>query len=280
MRLTLLVCLAIAGGCAPRPEPLRMATTTSVDNSELLASILPAFTAESRVVVDVLPVGSGQAMNLVKRGDAAVALTHDPQAEAGAIAAGIVSDYRKIMFNDFLVVGPPDDPAGVSQASDAADAFARIARTGAAFVSRGDNSGTFTREQTLWKEAGSRPAAGRVIETGQGMAATLRVANEKSAYTLTDRATFEQIRRQTRLAPLHEGGADLLNTYAVFIRAGLSGHERDTARALVHWLSDGDGRRRIAAFVVNGRAVFNVWPEGIPRDAPADLPPGVLAHVR
>jgi len=257
-----------------------MATTTSVDNSELLSTILPAFTAESRIVVHVLPVGSGQAMNLVKRGDAAVALTHDPEAEAAAIAAGVVTNYRKIMFNDFLIVGPPGDAAGVARALDAADAFARIARSGSLCASRGDSSGTFAREQTLWEKAGRRPAAASVIETGQGMAATLRVASEKGAYTLSDRATFEQVRQRTGLIPLHEGGAELLNTYAVFLRAGVSGYERDAARALVHWLSDGDGRRRIAAFTVNGRPVFNVWPDGVARETPSDLPPVVLVHAR
>jgi tungstate transport system substrate-binding protein len=257
-----------------------MATTTSVDNSGLLNAILPAFTAESGIVVHVLPVGSGQAMNLVRRGDAAVALTHDPQAEAAAIAAGFVTSYRKIMFNDFLVVGPPGDAAGVARAQDAGDAFARIAKGRSLFASRGDNSGTFSREQMLWNKAGRRPAAGDLIETGQGMAATLRVAGEKGAYTLADRATFEQVRQRTGLVPLYEGGAELLNTYSVFLRAGVSGHEGDAARALVHWLSDGDGRRRIAAFAVNGRPVFNVWPDGVARDTPSDLPPGVLAHAR
>jgi tungstate transport system substrate-binding protein len=258
--------------CRPGPNTVRVATTSSVENSGLLDEILPAFERQHAVKVEVLPVGSGQALGLLERGDAALGLTHDPGAEAPALAAGIVSDYRKIMFNDFVIVGPPRDPAGIARASDAVDAMRRIAAEGAAFVSRGDASGTYAREQRLWSLAGQRPAPGQLLETGQGMAATLRVASEKGAYTLTDRATFEQFRSDLQLGSLYEGGPGLLNTYSIFLRASLTGAEREAALALADWFADGAGRQLAAGFRVNGQAVFRVWPAGIPRNQPADLP--------
>src|SRR5499427_5868854 len=164
-----LMCLAAAAGCRSKQDVVRMATTTSVENSGLLARILPAFTQDTGVSVEVLAVGSGQALNLLKRGEAAVGLTHDPAAESAALTGGVISSYRKIMFNDFVIVGPPDDPAGISRASDAADAFARIAAGGATFVSRGDSSGTYSREQELWTRAKRRPSPDRLLDVGQGM---------------------------------------------------------------------------------------------------------------
>jgi tungstate transport system substrate-binding protein len=267
-------------GCASNPDVVRLATTTSVENSGLLAEVLPAFERQSHVKVDVLAVGSGQALNLLERGEVAIGLTHDPRAEAEALAAGTITGYRKIMFNDFIVVGPPEDAAGVAHASDAVDAFARIAATSGSFVSRGDASGTHSREQELWTLAKRRPAGERLLETGQGMGGTLRVANERNAYTLSDRATFEQFRARLRLVPLYEGGPELLNTYAIFLRAGLTGREQAAAMELARWLSDGDGRPLIAAFAASGRTVFNVWPLGMSRNRPIDLPARELANVR
>jgi tungstate transport system substrate-binding protein len=256
----------------PKPRTIRMATTTSVENSGLLAAILPAFEQTAHIHVEVLPVGSGQALGLLKRGDVAAGLTHDPPAEASALASGIITDYRKIMFNDFILVGPDDDPAGIAHAVDAVDAMRRIAASGAVFASRGDASGTYTREQELWTRATQRPAEGRRLETGQGMSATLRIASEKRAYTLTDRATFEQVRAGLHLVPLFEGGTALLNTYAVFLRASLTGPDREVATTLANWLADGEGRTRVAGFLAKGHRVFTVWPTGTPRDRPTDLP--------
>jgi tungstate transport system substrate-binding protein len=268
------LCVATCA-CQPKPRVVRVATTTSVENSGLLAAILPAFETQYHTRVEVLPVGSGQALGLLKRGDVAAGLTHDPTAEASALASGIITGYRKIMFNDFVIVGPRDDPAAVAHAADAADAMRRIAASGATFASRGDSSGTYSREQELWALAKQRPTDGRLLETGQGMSATLRVASEKRAYTLTDRATFEQVRSGLQLASCYEGGPELLNTYSIFLRAGLTGAEREAVSTLADWLADGEGRELIAGFLANGRAVFNVWPTGIPRDRPTDLP-----HVR
>jgi tungstate transport system substrate-binding protein len=269
--LVLPLCVAVCA-CQPKPRVVRVATTTSVENSGLLDAILPAFEQKYQTKVDVLPVGSGQALALLKRGDVAAGLTHDSTAEASALASEVITGYRKIMFNDFVIVGPRDDPAAVAQAADAVDAMRRIAASGAAFASRGDSSGTYSREQDLWALARQRPDGGRLLETGQGMSATLRVASEKRAYTLTDRATFEQVRPGLQLASWYEGGPALLNTYSIFLRAGLTGADREAATTLADWLADGEGRELVAGFLANGRAVFNVWPTGIPRDQPTDLP--------
>ena len=258
--------------CQPKPRMVRVATTTSVENSGLLTAILPVFEAKYHTKIEVLPVGSGQALALLKRGDVAAGLTHDPAAEASALASGIITGYRKIMFNDFIIVGPRDDAAAVAHAGDAVDAMRRIASTGAVFASRGDSSGTYSREQELWALAKQRPTDGRLLETGQGMSATLRVASEKRAYTLTDRATFEQVRSGLQLASWFEGGPALLNTYSIFLRVGLTGVDRDAATTLADWLADGEGRELVTGFLANGRAVFNVWPTGISRDQPTDLP--------
>lgn len=252
-----------------------MATTTSVENSGLLVAVLPAFEQDHHVRIDVLPVGSGRALSLLRGGDVAAALTHDPQAEASALQAGVITGYRKIMFNSFMIVGPPEDPAGVGQALGPLDALRRIADSDALFVSRGDVSGTYTREQELWALANRRPSQERLLETGQGMAATLRVASERAAYTLTDEATFEQLRSRLQLTSVCADGPELLNTYAIFQRAGLTGADRTVVTALADWLAEGDGRQLVASFLTNGRPVFQVWPAGSPRDQPADRP-----HVR
>lgn len=249
-----------------------MATTTSVENSGLLRALLPPFAEQCSIRVDVLPVGSGQALSLLGRGDVDIALTHDPDAEAAAVAAGTIARYRKVMFNDFVIVGPVADPAGASGATTVEDALGRIASSDVLFVSRGDASGTHARERLLWRAAGTAPASGRHLEAGQGMAATLRIASERDAYALTDRATFVQLQPRLRLRVVFEGGPELLNTYAVFIRSSLGGDDLERASALVDWMTDREGRSIIEQFRVGGQPAFAVWPAGLPRESPETLP--------
>jgi tungstate transport system substrate-binding protein len=263
--------LAVATvGCGEPSPRLRLATTTSVDNSGLLETLLPAFRQETGLDLQVLAVGSGRALQLLRRGDADVALTHDPLGEAAFLKEAPSAAYRKIMFNDFVVVGPAEDAASVRQATSAADAMRRIASVSAAFVSRGDESGTHARERQLWQKAGAKPRADHLLETGQGMAATLRVASERRAYTLTDRATFAQLAQTVSLQPLFEHDPDLMNTYAVIVANG--GARTSDAMQLVTWLSDGAGRDRIASFTVGETRPFLVWPSGRPRETPDALP--------
>jgi tungstate transport system substrate-binding protein len=270
MRLLLCLSSAIAIGCAGQSAHLRLATTTSVDNSGLLQAILPSFQQETGIDVQVLAVGSGRALQLLRRGDADVALTHDPVGEAAFLKEMPSAGYRKIMFNDFVLVGPSGDIALIRQATNAADAMRRIAMSTALFVSRGDESGTHARERQLWQEAGAEPRAERLLETGQGMAATLRVASERQAYTLTDRATFTQLARALALQPLFESDSDLLNTYAVVIPRG--NVPKNSAREFMRWISEGDGRARIVGFTIAGTHPFVVWPPGRDRDRPDAMP--------
>ncbi len=266
-----LLSLTLTGSCARAETLLRLATTTSVDNSGLLDAILPAFRADSGIDVQVMAVGSGRALQLLRRGDADVALTHDPTAEELFVREGRVTLYRKLMFNDFLIVGPAGDPAAVGDALTAADAMQRIARSTSPFVSRGDGSGTHARERQLWNLAGVQPSAERILETGQGMAATLRVASERRGYCLTDRATFLQLAPALRLARVFEGGVEMLNTYAI-IAADAGAPRREAARRLASWLTDGRGRGLIEEFAVAGTRPFTPWPVGRPADTPRAMP--------
>jgi tungstate transport system substrate-binding protein len=278
MRAPLAAALALAvagasiGGCARGADVLHVSATTSMDNSGLLAAIIPAFEAESGIDVSIVVGGSGRALAVLERGDADLSWTHDPAAEQTIVDSGVAARYRKVMYNDFVIAGPAADPAGVRAAADAIDAMRRIAASGSSFASRADSSGTHTRELSLWRDAGMRPAGAALIETGSGQAATLRVATERQAYVLTDRATYAQVQATLRLAILHEGDPTLLNLYAVMTRAGLDDARHARADRLFDWLTDGDGRRHIAGFQIGGQPAFLVWPAGAPRDHPGDLP--------
>ncbi len=269
--------LAAAGlaGCATprRPPAIVLATTTSVANSGLLENLLPAFERETRIRVRVHMVGSGLALRFLEQGQADVAISHAPAAEARFLAANPGWSYRKIMYNDFLMAGPAPDPARVRDSVSIADAMRRLAASGARFVSRGDESGTHGRERELWVLAGVTPSPDRIVVTAQGMSATLRVAGELGAYTLADRATFNAVGETFGLVPLREGDAELLNTYAVLVDpAGRALAAREPARRFADWLADGAGRALMGAFQIKGRPAFFVWPEHRLRDTPDTLP--------
>lgn len=229
------VCLgALLAGAAPHALPAQgvpnrpdviLATTTSLYDTGLLDSIAPAFARETGYHVRVVAVGSGEALAMGRRGDADVVLVHSPAAESAFMAAGYGVRRRVVASNYFTIVGPANDPARVREARDAAEALRRIAGTGASFVSRGDSSGTNARELALWRKAGRRPTWPGYIETGQGMAATLLVANQRQAYTLTDRATFGFLKAHVDLVALRERDPDLINVYHV-IELNPAGHAR------------------------------------------------------
>ena len=194
-----------------------LATTTSTRDAGLLDSLLPVFERQTRYAVKVIAVGSGQALAMGRRGDADLVLSHAPEAERALVDSGYFVRRRLVMHNEFLIVGPAGDPAGLRGLSDPVAAVRRIAERRAPFVSRGDQSGTHQREQLFWKRAGfsSIPRNDWYIESGQGMGATLQLADEKHAYTLTDRATYLTWRDKLQLVPMVEGDSLLYNVYHV-----------------------------------------------------------------
>ncbi len=220
--LALLAVLLSAGPpvrLSAQQRDIILATTTSTRDAGLLDSLLPIFERNTGYRVKVIAVGSGQALELGRRGDADVVLAHAPEAERALVDSGYFVRRRLVMHNEFLIVGPPQDPAGLRGMNDAVAAFRRIAaaRGGAVFVSRSDRSGTHQREQSFWRRAGiPPPAAGSwYVESGQGMGETLQMTDQKHGYTLTDRATYLAWRDKVQLVPMVEGDPDLYNVYHV-----------------------------------------------------------------
>lgn len=204
---------------APANPDIILATTTSTQDSGLLDVLLPVFQTASGYNVKVVAVGTGQALKMGEEGNADVLLVHAPASEKTFMEKGFGSERSLVMHNDFIIVGPKDDPAGIKGMTSTVDALKKIAETGSAFVSRGDDSGTHKMELSLWKKAELAPAAADVwyIQSGQGMGATLKIAAEKNAYTLTDRATYLGNKDTLGLDVLLEGDAVLLNIYHVII---------------------------------------------------------------
>lgn len=202
--------------CGDSERDVILATTTSIQDSGLLDALLPVFEEQSGYSVKPIAVGSGEAMAMGRRGDVDVLLVHAPEAERQFMAEGHAINRRLVMHNDFVIVGPPDDPAGLRGLTSATDALRQLAQHESLFLSRGDNSGTHQREKQLWQAAGLDPqGASWYQESGQGMGETLIIAAQKGAYTLTDRATYLALRDSLRLAVLVDGDAALLNVYHV-----------------------------------------------------------------
>lgn len=192
-----------------------LSTTTSTQDSGLLDVLVPLFEKQTGYTVKTVSVGTGQALVLAARGEADVALVHAPSLEKKYVAEGKLLNRRLVMYNDFVIIGPKDDPAHVHSAKGAVAALKAIAQAKASFVSRGDNSGTHTLEKSLWKSADIHPKGTWYIESGQGMGATLGIANERNAYTISDRGTYLAYGKRISLPILVEGDRVLLNIYSV-----------------------------------------------------------------
>lgn len=251
----LLLAAALTGLPAGAQPALVLATTTSTQDSGLLDEILPRFTAETGIRVKTIAVGSGEALAMGRRGDADVLLVHSPAAEEEFLARGFGALRLDVMHNDFVLVGPPSDPAGVKGLS-APDALRRIAERGVLFASRDDRSGTHARELDLWKKAGIAPAGKAwYVATGQGMGETARVASEKGAYTLADRGTYLALKRTLDLVVLVEGGGELRNPYRVIVVSPAKDravHEEE-ARRFARWIVSPAVQKAIGEF---GRKAF------------------------
>jgi tungstate transport system substrate-binding protein len=251
--LALSVPLLLAA-CSGKDE-LILATTTSTQDSGLLDVLVPMFEKEYGYKVKVIAVGSGQALRMGEEGEADVILSHSPQAEEEFMAGGHGESRQLVMRNDFVIVGPADDPAGIRGAADAAEALARIARAEAVFVSRGDESGTHAKELSLWEKAGIKPAGDWYQESGQGMGATLGIANERRGYTLTDRGTYLAQRASYQLEVLFEGDEALFNIYHVIV-VNPQKHSRvnaEAARAFAQFLVSAEAQAAIGDF---GRELY------------------------
>ncbi|HSM36438.1 MAG TPA: substrate-binding domain-containing protein [Longimicrobiales bacterium] len=193
-----------------------LATTTSTEDSGLLGELVAAFEAANPpYTVEVVAVGTGAALDLGRRGDADLVMVHDPAGEEAFVAGGYGTTRCVLMMNDFVIVGPPDDPAEVRQATTVEDALRRIVDTGVEWVSRGDDSGTHRRERALWDLAHTRPPGTSYVEVGQGMGSTLTMTSERRSYTLSDRSTFEFMRDGLELEIVYEREPPLENPYAV-----------------------------------------------------------------
>jgi tungstate transport system substrate-binding protein len=254
--------LAIGLGSAAQAQPrtLVMASTTSTEQSGLFAHLLPAFRQATGIEVRVVALGTGQALDVARRGDADLVFVHDQAAEERFVAEGFGLQRRAVMYNDFVLVGPRADPAG-ARGNDIAAAFQRLARSGAPFVSRGDRSGTHAAELRHWQAAGidlatQRPAGYR--ECGCGMGPALNIASSANAYVLTDRGTWLNFRNRGELAILVEGDRRLFNQYGVIVvNPARHPHVRvGLAQAFADWIVAPAGQAAIAAYRIHGEQVF------------------------
>ena len=257
-RAVLLAAIFLASPGALAQGTLRLATTTSTDNSGLLKVIVPKFERLAGLKVHVISVGTGKAMKLGENGDVDVLLVHSRPDEDRFVAAGFGVERRDVMYNDFIVVGPPADPAKVRGMKDVAAAFRRIVEAKATFVSRGDDSGTDKMEKSYWALAGSRPEGVQYLSAGQGMGEVLTMAGNVAAYTLTDRATYGAYRTRIGLEVMVEGDPRMFNPYGVI--AVNPARYKDVnfrgAMRFIEWITGPEGRREIAAFRVNGEQLF------------------------
>jgi len=246
-------------GVTSPPVRLRLATTTSTDNSGLLEAVLPAFERAHNIKVDVIPVGTGKALKLGERGDVDVVLVHAPEAEKAFVAAGYGVDRRYVMYNDFVLLGPAHDPAGVRGVVEAAEVFRLIGEAGAPFVSRGDDSGTHRKEMHLWSVAGVSPSGPWYIEAGQGMGATLTMADEKRAYTLSDRGTYLTFKDKMELVPVFEEASELANPYhVILVNRDRHPHVHFAeAGVFADWLTSAEAQDLIGAFRKHGEVLFH-----------------------
>jgi tungstate transport system substrate-binding protein len=248
---------ALAPG-ARAQQIIRLSTTTSTENSGLLAHVLPAFEAKTGAKVQVIAVGTGKALELAKNGDVDLTLVHARPAEERFVADGHGVDRRDVMYNDFIVACPAFDPAGIKGGRDVLAAFRKIAAGSVKFISRGDNSGTDLMEKSYWKAAGVMPAPARYLAAGLGMGEVLNMAAELQACTLTDRATYSAYKARTGLAVMVQGDPRMFNPYGIIAvnPARHPGVNAKGARLLIDWLTSAEGQGRIAAFRLDGQQLF------------------------
>lgn len=248
---------------AQAEDRLRLSTTTSTENSGLLSALIPPFETANNIKVDVIAVGTGKALRLGRNGDVDVVLVHARPAEEKFVEEdhGV---YRKdVMHNDFIIIGPKGDPAGLKEATTVEEAFKKLAEGKTSFVSRGDDSGTHKKEKRLWKKAGVKPEGSWYLEAGRGMGAVLQMAYQKQAYTMTDRGTFIAFEEKIDLPILFEGDEALYNPYGV-IAVNPKKHpdvNYDAAKKFIEYITGPQGQEIIAGYTKNAKQLF--FPDAI-----------------
>lgn len=260
-RFALIVLFALMLLACSQPEQNKsvvLATTTSAEDSGLLNYLLPKFQADSGFEVKVIAVGTGKALRMAQDGDVDLLMVHAKPAELAFVAAGYGVERIALMYNDFIIVGPKSDPAGLSILTDINDVLHALADTTTPFLSRGDDSGTHKKELRLWKSAGISPGDEYYRELGQGMGKTLQIAHELQAYTLIDRGTWLSYMAKVDLDILFEGSPPLINQYSMIIVNSERYPERNKAGSerLVEWLTSEHGQNLIGDFKVQGQLLF------------------------
>lgn len=256
--VALLMLVTVAGA----EERLKMSTTTSTQDSGLLKVLLPPFEKRNNVKVDVIAVGTGQALKLGEAGDVDVVFVHARKLEDKFVADGFGVNRKDVMYNDFVIIGPKNDPAGIAKAKTAAEALKLIAAKEASFISRGDKSGTHTKELDLWKSGGIEPKGNWYVEAGQGMGPVITMATERRAYTLTDRGTYNAFKgAKTDLVILFQGEKGLFNPYGIMaVNPKKFPHVKyDLAMKLIDYITGPEGLKIIADYKAHGEPVFFIY---------------------
>ncbi len=237
---------------------IKMATTTSTENSGLLQNILPKFEAKTGYKVQVIAVGSGKALKMGEDGDVDVVLSHSPAAEKEFIEKGFGDKRYQVMYNDFVILGPSADPAAIKNSKTAPEAFGKIAAAKAPFISRGDDSGTHKKELKLWETAKIKPEGDWYREAGDGMEKVIQMSGELSAYTLADRGTWLATMDNSPLKILHEGDKDLFNPYGIIAvsQKRYADINHDGAQALIDWMISPEGQKIIGSFKAHDTVLF------------------------
>jgi tungstate transport system substrate-binding protein len=253
------MCCAFSAGA--QQKFITVASTTSTEQSGLFKHLLPVFEKKTGIDVRVVALGTGQSLDMGKRGDADVVFVHAKPLEEKFVAEGFGVKRIEVMYNDYVVVGPKSDPAKVAGSKDAVAAFKKIAAAGAPFASRGDKSGTHFAEVELWKAAGvdvSKEKGGWYRETGSGMGPTLNTASGMNAYALTDRGTWLSFKNRGDLAIVVEGDRRLFNQYGVILvnPAKHPSVKKEMGQAFIDWLVSAEGQKAIANFKINGQQLF------------------------
>ena len=253
--------LAVTVPSTAQEKSITVASTTSTENSGLFKYILPLFKQKTGIDVKVVALGTGQALDVGRRGDADVVFVHAKPLEEKFIAEGNGVARYEVMYNDFVVIGPKSDPAKIAGGKDAVAAFKKIAEAKAPFASRGDKSGTYVKEMQLWKEAGVDPESGKgswYRSLGQGMGATLNTASGMNAYTLSDRGTWISFKNRGDLEIVTQGDKRLFNQYGVML-VNPQKHpnvKKQLGEEFINWLISSEGQKAIAAYQIDGQQLF------------------------